>query len=135
MIPGDTSTFKLITGTCALTMEHSVFSIMPGLLKEMLFMLFSIYIYINKEMNNTCLCSQSTVTQGGNSWNIRRASLKFVHAQCCACTTKCGSDDFSISSRMPSTKYCCGIIEPCVYVGRYIFDERLPLERGAGFHL
>ena len=35
--------FISVTGACALTIMHSIFSIMAGLIVEMLFMLFSIY--------------------------------------------------------------------------------------------
>ena len=66
------------------------------------------------------------VTQGGTSWKISWASLRITHAQCCAYTTKCGSDDFSLSRRMPSTNCSCEIIEPYVHVGRYIVNEHLP---------
>ena len=40
---GDTPTFILITGVCALTIVHSIFSVMAGLVVEMLFMLSSVY--------------------------------------------------------------------------------------------
>jgi len=40
---GDMPTFISITGACALTIMHSVFSIMAGLVVEILFMLFSVY--------------------------------------------------------------------------------------------
>jgi len=40
---GDTSTFISIIGECALTITHSVFSVMAGLIVEMLFMQFSVY--------------------------------------------------------------------------------------------
>jgi len=36
---GDTPTFISITGACALTMVHFVFSVMAGLIVEMVFML------------------------------------------------------------------------------------------------
>ena len=39
----NTFTFISITGVSALTIMHSVFSVLAGLLVEMLFMLFSIY--------------------------------------------------------------------------------------------
>jgi len=39
----DTPTFKSINGVRALTIEHSVFSVMVGLILEILFRLFSIY--------------------------------------------------------------------------------------------
>ena len=42
LVHGDTPTFISITGTCALTIVHSVFSVMAGLIVEMLFMLFSL---------------------------------------------------------------------------------------------
>jgi len=38
--PSDTIAYKLITGMCAQTIEHSV---MTGLIVEILFMLFSVY--------------------------------------------------------------------------------------------
>jgi len=40
---GETPTFISITGACTLAIVHSVFSVMPGLIVEMLFMLFSVY--------------------------------------------------------------------------------------------
>jgi len=40
---GDTPTFISITGASALMIVHSVFSVMAGLVEEMLFMLFSVY--------------------------------------------------------------------------------------------
>jgi len=42
-IYGGTPTFISITRVCALTIMHSVFSVMAGLIVEMLFMLFSVY--------------------------------------------------------------------------------------------
>ena len=41
-IYGDTPTFVSITGVCALTIVHSVFFVMAGLIVEMIFMLFSV---------------------------------------------------------------------------------------------
>jgi len=40
---GDTPIFISITGACALIIVHSVFSVMAGLIVEMLFVLFSVY--------------------------------------------------------------------------------------------
>ena len=40
---GNTPTFISITGACALTIVHSVFSVMAGLIVGMLLMLFSVY--------------------------------------------------------------------------------------------
>ena len=40
---GDTPTFISITGVCTLTIVHSVFSVMAGVVVVMLFMLFSVY--------------------------------------------------------------------------------------------
>ena len=34
---------------------------------------------------------------------------------------------FSLSDRMPSTNCSCGIIESCVYTGRCIVNEHVPL--------
>ena len=39
----DMPTFKLVNEVSALTIEHSIFSIMAGLIVEIIFMLFSIY--------------------------------------------------------------------------------------------
>ena len=41
--PSDTPTFKSINEACTLTIEHTVFSMMAGLIVELVFMLFSIY--------------------------------------------------------------------------------------------
>ena len=40
---GDTPTFISVTGACTLTIVHSIFSVVAGLIVEMLFMLSSIY--------------------------------------------------------------------------------------------
>ena len=42
VILSNTPTFKLINETHALTIEHSVFSVMVALIVEVLFMLFSV---------------------------------------------------------------------------------------------
>ena len=42
----NTPTFKSRTGTCTLTIKHSVFSTILGLIVEMFFMLFSIYVTV-----------------------------------------------------------------------------------------
>ena len=40
---GDAPIFISRTGACTLTIVHSVFSVMAGLIVEMLFVLFSVY--------------------------------------------------------------------------------------------
>jgi len=61
------------------------------------------------------------ITQGGTSWNISWASLRIVHEQCSACTTKHGSDNFRTHLIPPhqrfSIKFVCmhGYSWTCVY--------------------
>ena len=47
----DTSNFKSITEACTLTIEHFVFSVIAGLLIEMLFKLLSIYNTVYEQKN------------------------------------------------------------------------------------
>ena len=41
--PSDTPTFKSINEACTLTIKHTVFSMMAGLIVEIVFVLFSVY--------------------------------------------------------------------------------------------